>query len=165
MAQKSSLYEYFWWIPTKELGDSNPTAFLVCGLSKGDKDRISHRNMNAQVLATIARMPDKDSIPDRVRSALESVQTEEGFDANMYGKCIKEIKNIYVKGELVESLVDKNEIIKAIEGLVDEEVSAELDDVIWNRSDLTEVEAQNFTPSSGCNSVFQTKAEKNPSEA
>lgn len=163
MATKSVENEFFWFIPTPELGDEKPTAFLVCGLTKRGKDKIRYREMNAQVLNAIARVR-SDDLPERLRDAITAVKSDEGFDVEMYQSCVKEIRNIYYKGELKKSLTDPDDIVNAIAGIVDDSISQELDDVIWSRSELTEAESQNFTPSSGCNNVFQTKQENSQKE-
>ena len=165
MATKSALYEYFWWIPTNEIGDEKPTAFLLCQLSKKDRDKKTHREQSLSMIRMFSSLPDADMIPDRIKQAVENMQGDEGFDADIYEKCVKEIKNIYVGTELKESITDPKEIVLAIAGLTDPNVSRELDTVIWNTSTLTEFECLNFTPTSGCSNVKriapdQSKIEK-----
>jgi hypothetical protein len=159
MAIKSSLYDWFWWIPTSELEDENPTAFLMRQMSKKDKDVAMNKKQGETILSSLLSETDEEEVGGRLKRALEKQRTEAGFDSSIYGSCIKEIRNIYVKGELVESITEKQQIVEAVAGLVDQDASIELDDALWRISTLTEVEKANFTPSSGCSVVYRTVRE------
>lgn len=170
MAIKSALFEYFWWIPTSELEDEKPTAFLLCQMSKKERDIVLHKNESLSTLAVITQMQGSENVPDRIKAMLESTKVEQGFEAEMYSRCIKEIRNINVLEEgkmyvFKESLTNKEDIVKAVAGLKDAAIGTELDNVLWNSSNLTEFETANFTPSSGYNNVFQTIPVKSPIEA
>jgi len=72
---------------------------------------------------------------------------------------VKEIRNIYIDGEMKWKIDDRKEILMAIAGLEDDGIGTELDEVLWRRSSLEEFEERNFTPSAGSYSVCKTKAE------
>ena len=164
MATKSALYEYFWWIPSSEAEDERPTAFLLCQMSKKDRDIVNYRNEALSVMSVMVRMQGAENIPDRMKEMMDGAKMEQGFNEDMYRRCVKEIRNIYVKGEFTESITEPDEIITAIAGLVDDDISKELDDTLWNSSQLTEFESENFTPSSGFSSAFRTIPAQNAIE-
>jgi len=161
MAQKSGSFVYQWWIPKLELGEDLPTAFLLRQMGKKDFDIYRHKQqMSAMVPMVLKALKgDQEDIVMDLQGVAEAVRAEDGFDASLYARCIKEIRNVYVGKEFKESLTDAQEIVNWIAGLEDQNVSDEMDDVLWRRSTLTEFESANFTPTSGCSVVFRTTDE------
>jgi len=157
MAIKSALFDYVWFIPEKEIADPKPTAFLLRQMSKKDMDIVSKRTRSEAMLTMLINQTMEDDASGIVKEALTKAKTESGFEEEVYRSCVKEIRNIYVEDKFVESITDPDEIVKAVAGLKDSEVATELDSVLWNISTLEEFEAQNFTPTSGYNSVCRTR--------
>ncbi len=158
MAQKSGSFDFKWWIPKIELGESLPTALLLRQMGKRDFDIYRYKQqMSAMVPMVLKALKgDGEEVIDDLKDVAEAVRAEDGFDSSLYARCVKEIRNVYYKGELVESLTDKQDIVSWIAGIEDQDVAEELDEVLWRRSTLTEFETANFTPSSGSSVVCRT---------
>lgn len=161
MAQKSGSFDFKWWIPKAETGDDLPTAFLLRQMGKKDFDIYRHKQQVAAMIPMVLKAlgGDGEDSVEGLRDVTEAVRAEEGFDGSLYARCVKEIRNVYHKGEFVESLADAKDIVEWIAGIEDQNVAEELDDVLWRRSTLTEFESANFTPTSGYNVVCQTEDE------
>jgi hypothetical protein len=160
MAQKSSSFVYQWWIPKAELEEDLPTAFLLRQMGKKDFDIFRYKQqMSAMVPMVLKALQGADDPEDTVadlQSVVEAARAEDGFDASLYARCIKEIRNVYFKGEFVEVLDKPKDIVEWLAGLEDQDTSEELDEVLWRRSTLTEFETANFTPTSGYSAVCRT---------
>lgn len=169
MAQKSGSFIYQWWVPTAELQEELPTAFLLRQMGKKDFDIVRYKQqmsaMLPMVLKAMKGVEDEENLTGELASVAESVRAEDGFDASLYQRCVKEIRNVYFKGEFVESLTDPKDIVSWIAGIEDPIVADELDDALWRRSTLTDFESANFTPTSGYNAVCRTADGDQTSEA
>ena len=166
MAQKSGSFDFKWWIPTVELEEEIPTAFLLRQMSKKDFDIYRHKQQMSAMIPMVVKAlkGDADDVTSELKDISEAVRAEDGFDAGLYVRCVKEIRNIYVKGEFVDFIDDPQEIVNFIAGMSDMDTSEELDDVLWRRSTLTEFETANFTPTSGYNVVLRIAGEDQMSE-
>ncbi len=156
MARKSALKVDFWWIPTCEIGEDQPTAFRMRQMVKRDFDKYRHKNQLGAMIPLLLDAVGETKMEDELREAYTRKEADDGFDTDIYRACISEVRNIYVDGEFKESITDPAEIVTAIAGLEDIEVSDELDGVLWRRSTLEPFETVNFTPSSGCKRVCRT---------
>jgi hypothetical protein len=165
MARKSALKVDFWCIPTLEIGEEKPTAFRMRQMVKRDFDRYRHKNQLGAMIPLLLDAIGENQLEDQLQEAYARKQGDEGFDEDIYRECISEVKNIYVDGDFKESITDPDEIVTAIAGLEDVEVSDELDNILWRRSTLEPFETVNFTPSSGCNSVCRTKPDDPTNES
>ena len=164
MAAKSALFKYVWWIPTSELTEESPTAFLMRQMSKKDVDAQQERT---QSMALVHALRDRLEVSEgdrTVKDAMTKVVDEGGFNAPLYKSTVSEIRNIYIEDDLVESITEPAEIVKAIAGLEDHELAKELDDAIWRNSTLEPFEAQNFTSPSGQVAVCRTATEDQATE-
>lgn len=168
MATKSALNTMFWWIPTCELESDRPTAFRMRQMSKKDFDAYRHKNQLGAMLPLLMDAIGKTELEEEVRDIFTRKQAEEGFDTALYRNCVLEIVNMYVDEEFRDSITEPEDIVTAIAGIGDLDVSDEMDEVLWRRSTLEDFETVNFTPSSGCKRVCRTTPEdpkKEPSIA
>lgn len=154
---KSSQFKYQWFIPSVELDSEKPTAFLIRQMSKRQYDAMKDRETRSERIGAIwSYMEGSTEVADDVKKAIAESRITQGFDEALYKDCVKEVRNIEVEGEYKESITDRSEIIKAIAGIEDQEVSEELDDAIKRLSTLEEFEVVNFTPSAGKYPVLRT---------
>lgn len=160
MPAKSVTYEKKWWIPDSELKEKTPTAFLISQMSKKDFDIERHKSELESVVRMVQNGLRQEEAPDSILAS--SQIAESGFDEAIYRRCVHEIRNVFVGDEFVESIKDPEEIISFIAGMEDQVIGDQLDAILWRRSTLTEFESENFTPTSGCNTVCKiTPDEKN----
>lgn len=166
MAQKSGSFDFKWWIPSIELEEELPTAFLLRQMGKKDFDIFRHKQQMSAMIPMVVKAlkGEGEGVRDELQDVVETVRSDEGFDASLYARCVKEIRNVYYKGEFKDSLTDPQDIVNWIAGIESQEVSDELDDVLWRRSTLNEFETANFTPSSGCSVVYRTSDEDQTNE-
>ncbi len=129
MARKSALKVDFWWIPTCEIGEDQPTAFRMRQMVKRDFDKYRHKNQLGAMIPLLLDAVGETKMEDELREAYTRKEADDGFDTDIYRACISEVRNIYVDGEFKESITDPAEIVTAIAGLEDIEVSDELDGV------------------------------------
>ena len=160
MAGKSAVYVYRWFIPTVEIEEDHPTAFLIRQMSKRDIDAVQDKKQSTALLQMMSEYMEDEETSERVKGYLDRVVADQGFNRDIYGNCIKEIKNIYINDEFKESITDRKEIVDFVAGLEDVSVGQELDSVLWRESVLDEVELQNFTPQSGTGTVCRIQVEK-----
>lgn len=164
MARKSALNTDFWWIPTCEIGDERPTAFRMRQMVKRDFDTYRHKNQLGAMIPLLLEAVGEGQLENALQEAYTRKQVEDGFDGDIYKSCISEIANIYVDGEFKDKITDPDDIVSAIAGIEDIEVSDELDIVLWRRSQLEEFEVANFTPTSGSSVVFRTAPDQEENE-
>ncbi len=154
---KSSQFKYQWFIPSCELDAEKPTAFLLRQMSKKQADAKRDREENSTRIGALwAYAEQSDDFNKDVKKRLAEARLNQGFDSTLYRDCVKEIRNVELEGELVESITDPEEIVKFIAGMEDTEAGEELDQVLSRMSELEEFEAVNFTPSAGKYSVCRT---------
>lgn len=155
MPIKSCTFQKTWWIPKSEIGQEKPTAFLISQMAKKEFDINRHKSELEMISSMVTSSQEKESIPN-LRLAQAKV-SDSGFSSDIYRKCVHEIRNVYVGDDFKEVLTKEEDIINFIAGMEDQEIGNELDDAIWRRSTLERFEEENFTPTSGCNSVCRTK--------
>ena len=157
MAIKSAMFENKWWIPESEIGSDKPTGFLLRQMCKKDFDIVRHKTQMASVLSMVLSRRGDEPIAPGVGERLQEISSDNGFDSDIYSRCIKEIKNVNHKGVFKESLTEVKDILDFVAGIEDDNIGNQLDDILWRRSTLEEFEALNFTPTSGCSCVVRTK--------
>lgn len=170
MATKSSIYKYIWWIPSKEIGDDKPTSFHLRQMSKKDRDIERERTQSNTVTSMILNRINESDVSEDIKNSIVKSKNDLGFNGTLYRNCIDEIRNIFVVNretglsEFKEKISNPDEIVSAIAGIEDDEVSNELDSVLWRLSELEEFEEVNFTRTVGLPTVFRMKIEAQKKE-